>query len=562
MPASDIFAAFRWWVVLMLVGVLATPLTFQILRRLPDRGYAFSKLVGLLVAGYFFWMLGSLGFLHNSAGGILAGILVLFGLSMWSYRRLNSESSGNDSVIPWIRAHWRYVLTAELVFTVMFVFWTWVRSQNPAITATEKPMEFAFLNSMGRSPDFPPLDPWLSGFSISYYYFGYVITSLITRLALVPETIGFNLANAWLPAASALGAFGLVYNLISSSRKSIHRSAIIFALVASAALPVAGNLEIVAEVLYANGVGSPELWEWLDIRDINEPINAEVAPRYESSNWWWWRSSRVIHEYDLAGNEEIGLEPIAEFPGFSFILGDLHSHVIALPFAFLSLAVALAWWRDPGEEGVDLKGLLKQRNGAALRRYFKANNGWLLLFTILIVGGLSFLNTWDVLIHMFVVVAAFMAALWLRAGGWSRVILRQGITFAVIIALGSLILYLPFYLGFRSQAGPPFLLPMIMRPTRLTHYLVIFGMSMVGVITLLAALFAGGLKYPSTRLKRGYLWRSFGITSLIIIILVALIALLGFVVASSDEGLPTVLTLADDLDQTLAVRPQDPSLPE
>jgi hypothetical protein len=87
-------------------------------------------------------------------------------------------------------------------------------------------------------------------------------------------------------------------------------------------------------------------------------------------------------------------------------------------------------------------------------------------------------------------------------------------------------------------------------------------MSMVGVITLLAALFAGGLKYPSTRLKRGYLWRSFGITSLIIIILVALIALLGFVVASSDEGLPTVLTLADDLDQTLAVRPQDPSLPE
>ena len=30
----------------------------------------------------------------------------------------------------------------------------------------------------------------------------------------------------------------------------------------------------------------------------------------------------------------------------SFILGDLHPHVLALPFAFLAMAVALAWWLE------------------------------------------------------------------------------------------------------------------------------------------------------------------------------------------------------------------------
>ena len=55
-----------------------------------------------------------------------------------------------------------------------------IRSSQPG---GEKFMEIAFLNAILNSQHFPPLDPWLSGFAISYYYFGYVMMAVLTRLS-------------------------------------------------------------------------------------------------------------------------------------------------------------------------------------------------------------------------------------------------------------------------------------------------------------------------------------------------------------------------------------------
>lgn len=544
MPLSDLFAALRWWAALTLVGIAITPLCLTLLRYLPDRGYAFVKMAGLLLLSYLFWILGSLGLLANNLGGILFCLLLVGAGSYWAIRRSPQD------VKQWLHENWRYVLTTELLFALIFFFWAWVRAQNPAITGTEKPMEFAFLNAVGRSTQMPPLDPWLSGYAISYYYFGYVMTSIIARLALVPEPLAFNLGVAWLAAGAAIGAFGIVYNLAASEwanrqKEGLRRGAIVLGLIAALALPFAGNMQILLEQLHANGVGSPQFWSWLDIRDINGPPREggfdSDGPRF----WWWWRSSRVIHEYHLSGVPEEGLEPIAEFPGFSFILGDMHPHVLALPFAFLSLGLAFTWWlkltthpmsESPAASVVKRSGQIVGRVGVPL---FAA--------TTLLLGGLSFLNTWDVLIHLFIILATYVLARWRSAGGWQTAFTGEAILLGLLLALPAILLYLPFYLGFRSQAGAPFLLPMLMRPTRLAHYLVIFAMPFLAIIPLLATMLWSG-KRPA--------WRS-GLlaTVLLPLALTLLMLLFALIIAPSPEGSTRLATLAGELGVALPPAP-------
>jgi len=548
MSLTEIFAALRWWTALLILGMAATPLLFVLFQKLPDRGYAFVKMAGLLLVSYLFWVLGSLGFLNNNLGSILLCFALLVALSIWFYHR-RSTKVDQPSLRHWLRQNRTQVILTEILFAVFFATWVWVRAQNPAISATEKPMEFAFLNSIGRSPNFPPLDPWLSGFAISYYYFGYVMTSVIARIANVSELLAFNLAIAWLVAGTATGSFGLVYNLLAS--QGARRSARILGLAAALAIPLVGNLEIGLEMAHANQIGSDAFWQWLDVRDLNHPPDDESEPRYQTSGWWWWRSSRPIHEYHISGRAEEGLEPIAEFPGFSFVLGDMHPHVLALPFALLSLVVALVWWlpnrgsaNDPPlfDESWD-----EQDWGDRLRILLQSIGIPLWLFTALLLGGLSFLNTWDVLIYLFVVAGAFFLARW-RDSGWHSRILSQTISIILLLLAPIVLLYLPFFLGFRSQAGAPYLLPMLMRPTRFVHFLIIFGMPLWAISVLLVSLI----------IKQRFRFWQKGLLAgvLLILALFLLTFLFGLIVAISPEGAVRVSGLVNELGITLAPRPE------
>lgn len=566
---SDVFFTFRWWVTLLALGTAVWPLTWRLFNRLPDRGYAFTKMVGVLLVSYLFWILGSVGFVGNNLGGILLALGVVTAVSL---RVLTQQPTDLKN---WLGQNWRYILLTELLFLLMFAGWAWIRAQHPAIEATEKPMEFAFLNAAVRTPTFPPIDPWLSGFAISYYYFGYVMSSVITRLAVVPTVVAFNLTLAWLAAGTAVGAFGLVYNLVASRGEQARKTAVLLGLIAALAIPSAGNLQIILEQLYANrdrytalwtiqesafsalnnATGRSEapanFWLWLDVTDINTPQNPTITPRYESPSWWWWRSSRPITEVNLNGEPVAGLEPIIEFPAFSFILGDIHPHVLALPFALLSLALAFAWWKEAQVSAFTfrLTSTRDATSGSQLSLSTLASllpNWPLYLFTVVLMGGLSFLNTWDVLIHLFVLLGAFLIGSWQRYG-WSRDLLTQTVIVALMIGIPAILLYLPFYLGFRSQAGAPFLLPTLQRPIRLPHFLIVFGLPLSSIVPLMLAL---GFR------QRFRQWRTGLLTAVSLILgLLLLMLLLAWVVAASAEGAGRVAAVAEQVGRLIPPRP-------
>ena len=87
------------------------------------------------------------------------------------------------------------MVSVEALFLLAFAAWAFVRAANPEAVGTEKPMELAFINAILRSPAFPPHDPWLSGYAISYYYFGYVLVAMLAKTGGTSGGVAFNLGD-------------------------------------------------------------------------------------------------------------------------------------------------------------------------------------------------------------------------------------------------------------------------------------------------------------------------------------------------------------------------------
>ena len=206
---------FSWYLLLTLLGWLTFPIAYYLFPALADRGYTLARAFGLLIWGYVFWLFASLGIAQNDLGGLLLGLLILGSLSAWAFVKCKSE------IIQWTRSNRRLIFTTEILFLVAFGLMTLFRAANPEIIGTEKPMELMFINGIMNSPVFPPRDLWLSGYSISYYYFGYVMASMLGIFTGTPATMAFNLMVALIFGLSAVGAYGILYNLLANHQLQI-----------------------------------------------------------------------------------------------------------------------------------------------------------------------------------------------------------------------------------------------------------------------------------------------------------------------------------------------------
>ncbi len=474
-------AVFTWWLIVEILSLAALPLTQRLFKNLPDRGYAFARPLGILLTSYVLWIGASFGFLRHSWGGIVFSILVVAVCSWWFYSRGNRETG----LASFLRGNRRLVIANEALFALAFALFALFRAYNPEIMGTEKPMEFAFLNAILRSDTFPPHDPWLSGFGISYYYFGYLMMALLTRLSGVASAVAFNLGITLLFALTVTGAYGLVYNLLegrgnestSQRGKPINSLTHYLApLLGPLFVAILGNLESIFEVLYSKGLGSAGFWNWLDIKELVS--RGQVTGRWFDlgGGWWWWRASRVIHDKDLLGNS---VEVIDEFPFFSFMLGDMHPHVLALPFVLLTLALALNVLRQKVTKSKlqtptsNLHPPISNLQSLISNLHSPFSNLQHPLLYALCLGSLAFLNTWDFPIYLFVMAMAYGLHRYGHYGKINWALVRDVVYTAIGLALLGGLLYLPFYLGFQSQAGG--ILPNLFNPTRLHQYLIFFG---------------------------------------------------------------------------------------
>lgn len=478
-----------WWLLVTGAGAGVWPLFYRVMGGLPDRGYALARAGGLMLTGFVFWFLASLGLLRNTPGSMLIAWLLVVGVGVFALLRWDER----PPLRPWLRENAGLIIAVEVLFLVLLFGWAIFRAHNPDMNSTERPMEIMFLNSIRASETFPPQDGWMAGYAISYYYFGYVIMAMLADLSGVNSGIGFNLMGATVFALSGIGALGVVYDLVrarSSRWVGGSRAAAIGAgLLGAVMLVMMGHLGTALVEIPFNGYVSPlvdgDYFRFWDVPErtgfytstledgttVEIPFDSDgdsvpnwdddAVPLESWPTWWWFRYSRVVNDRDLSG-ESIGTQPIAEVPAFSFVLADMHPHVLALPFAVLAL-------------GLMLNLVLR---GASLVRFEYV------LYAIL-VGGMVFLNSWDAIYLPLLVGAEALRRLIQRGrGAFTQADVIGLVRFAAIVGGLTLLLYLPWLISFTSQAGG--VLPNVIYPTQWQQFFLQFGIFLVILVVFLA----------------------------------------------------------------------------
>ena len=418
--------ALSWYITIQILGILAFPAVFILFKRLPDRGFTLAKPAAIAFFSYVLWLLGLSHIAPNTQLTIVVVLAVAAVPIIYLFRKNLLE------IKNFARQNWPMLLAAEFLFLAFFLMWLGVVSEVPAINHTEKPMDFGFINAVLQNRYFPPEDPWLSGNPISYYYFGHFMMAFMTQLTGVVSSVGYNLGLSLIPGLASIGTFGLVYNLIRLSGGGL-KSGIIFGSVAPVLILLAGNLEGALEFAHLQNWGGRGFWEWIGIKGLDGGNTGSGA--FPDTQWWWFRASRVIDT--LADGGQSLDYTITEFPVFSFVLGDLHPHVMSLPFIVLGLALTLNFF------------LSGEKLGLLWLRYHAVESAAIAVF----IGSLAFINLWD-----FPVIAAiFGATALVKAYGEHDGNLTRALSAAALVVVPVLILavvlFLPFYNNFEAQTS-------------------------------------------------------------------------------------------------------------
>jgi len=480
--------AIYWFLTVELVGLIIFPFLFLLLPNIKDRGYSSAKVIGLLIFSWFMWISGSVKLLPSTSFTLWI-VLTCFGV----LALLVVKKNWSD-IRRFLRLEGHALIFSELIFLLVYFFWVYYKFHDPFINTTEQPMDFAFFNASLRSNFFPPTDPWLSGHSIPYYYFGYLIMANLAELTAISPSIAYNLALSMVGALSATAIFGLSYNLIRLHGCTAGR-AVLFSFLGPLVLIFIGNMETLFEIINFRGLGSESFWGWVGIKNLEPLDNSWWGP---VDPMWWWRATRVIDTLSVYGSS---LDyTITEFPFFSLILGDLHPHVMSLPFILSFCLISLNTFIDPN----------KMVSG------WTVSNKSLIFFTALVLGGLPFINIWDIVPFLLfwtvlVCIKAYYEGSLVQCRTY-RFPNVEVVKYILAVIFLSFFMYIPYYLSLDSQASG--IVPTGDYGTRPIHLFAVWGFFFIIITPFLVVSLlskpdnsSSKICITNTNIRMSFIWR-------------------------------------------------------
>ena len=404
----DLYNVTVWWFLLFFIGLIFLPFTSRLFLRFIDCGYIFSKIIGMALISYLIFILG-LG--HILSFSRLNSFLVLLIFGLLNVFILIKQKNKKETF-----KKWRWFFFEEILFLIGLIFWSRVRASQPDIHGLEKFMDFGFINSILRSEYFPPKDMWFTPFSINYYYFGHLTTAVLTKISGISSNISFNLMMATDFALCLVASFSLGINFMSPIFKNKKAKIIATGVLASLLVTFAGNLQTIYAFFGNYNSENPVPFWKLPFRPLSFP-----------NSYWYPNATRFIYH------------TIHEFPIYSWVVADLHGHVLDIPFVLLTIAALYTLFKNLS------KGL--------------KNNLMYLIFSGFLLSVMYMTNAWDGIIY-FLLILLILFFFFLKTKDVSSSVIKVGIVaFSLIVfVLPFNIFFKPFVSGIGILCSPEFLI--------------------------------------------------------------------------------------------------------
>jgi YYY domain-containing protein len=326
---ADYIQFLQWWLAIACIGVIFLPLTSLIFSSFHDKGYLFSKSIGIAISGYLMWFLSSVHVMKFTEVSCMITVAIGFlfnGIILYLQKRYKAiNGTGNNTEQrTWKVGILDAILSEELLFFGLFLLFTYIRGFKPEAYGTEKFMDYGFMTSMMRSEYMPPQDFWFSGTKLNYYYVGQYLATYLTKLSFVDVTLGYNLMLMMIGAFAFVLSYSLIYNValqfIQDQGKKSRVIPKISGIIAGAAVCIAGNMHY-------------PTYQWFE-GAVRKFFGMEAS----TEKYWFPDATRFIGYHP-----ETTDKTIHEFPAYSFVLGDLHAHVINILFVLTVLGILFAW---------------------------------------------------------------------------------------------------------------------------------------------------------------------------------------------------------------------------
>ena len=312
-----------WYIVILGIGIVYMPLSMLLFEGWNDRGWIFSKSLGILTGAYAMWVLNCLHRMRfRTANCFLMLLIPAAAAAAFYILRRKRHPSLTKIPFPWKR-----ILTEEIVLFLLMALWTYIIGFRPEAYGTEKFMDYGFITSMLRSDYMPFADPWYAGETVNYYYGGQYIAAWLIRLTQVRAGEGYNLMRALVAAMSCMLPFALASQMtedrlrVFREKKTVRTAGTAAGIAAGCAVAFCGNFHYV-------------------IFGIIVPLIYKIKGTGDGYSYWFPDSTRYIGYHPDTEDKTIH-----EFPSYSTILGDLHAHYINILFVVLITAVVYAWAR-------------------------------------------------------------------------------------------------------------------------------------------------------------------------------------------------------------------------